>query len=202
MTRKPVAVWGNRVIGMDTVPANQLLANERNWRVHGQDQQTALGSLLHDVGFIQCVVVNKRTSSAWGRDRGVETLVDGHLRVQLALSRGEDTPVPVLYVDLGPEEERRALLTMDPIGALAGRDKDKMAELATDVLTDWPELDDADLAAILKSERKATKGLTHTVHECRCCRDRCRVGCGCYVGKEEVGDAEAKPRLRPRRSKN
>ena len=47
-------------------------------------------------------------------------VVDGHARVALALSRGEAT-VPVLYVDLEPEEEALVLATLDPISAMAGR---------------------------------------------------------------------------------
>ena len=40
----------------------------------------------------------------------------------MAISRGEPT-VPVLYVDLAPEEEALVLATLDPIGAMAGRDE-------------------------------------------------------------------------------
>ena len=45
-------------------------------------------------------------------------VIDGHARVALALTRKEAS-VPVLYVDLSPDEERLVLATFDPIGALA-----------------------------------------------------------------------------------
>lgn len=178
--RTPAAPWGDRIVGHGVLPASQFLANEKNVRIHPGVQQDALGSALHDIGFVQAVVVNKRTSPKWGASRGVETLVDGHLRVSLALSRDEEASVPVVYVDLEPEEERRVLLTMDPIGALAGTDDEKIAELTQDVLTDWPEIEEADLKAILKRERKRTRGLTHDVNACTCCQKGCSPGCGCY----------------------
>lgn len=133
--------WANRVMGIATVPAGQLLANEANWRIHSAEQQTLLRQILAAVGFVQGVIVNRRSSPAWGSQQHVETIVDGHLRVLLALDQGEETPVPVVYVDLEPEEERLVLTTFDPVGALAGRDDEKLAELVASV----PE----DLAAIV-----------------------------------------------------
>ena len=70
-------------------------------------------------------------------------VVDGHARVALALSRGEAT-VPVLYVDLEPDEEALVLATLDPIGAMAGRDEEKLRALLADVT-----VDDAGLLALL-----------------------------------------------------
>ena len=62
--------------------------------------------------------------------------------VALALSRGEAS-VPVLYVDLAPEEEALVLATLDPIGAMAGRDDEKLRTLLAEVT-----VDDAGLAAL------------------------------------------------------
>ena len=146
----PSASWGNRIVATGTVQAGQLLGNEKNWRVHPIGQQTALGDVLTAVGFVQTVVVNKRTDKAWGKDRNVETLVDGHLRVQLALSRGEGTEVPVTYVDLTPAEENLVLVTLDPIAALAGKDAEKLTALLLETEVAWGA--DVDLKAILKME--------------------------------------------------
>ena len=41
--------------------------------------------------------------------------------------------MPVLYVDLDPEEEALVLATLDPIGAMAGRDDEKLQALLADV---------------------------------------------------------------------
>jgi hypothetical protein len=52
--------------------------------------------------------------------------------------------VPVLYVDLSAEEEALVLATLDPIGAMAGRDDEKLRALLADVA-----VDDDGLAALL-----------------------------------------------------
>ena len=59
----------------------------------------------------------------WMRRSGF--VVDGHARVALAISRHELT-VPVLYVDLLPEEEALVIATLDPIGAMATADDAKL----------------------------------------------------------------------------
>jgi DNA modification methylase len=142
----PPAGWRNRIVGAGEETPDQLLANPANWRIHPKAQQDALAGALDAVGWVQQVLVNRRTGF----------VVDGHARVALALSRGKPT-VPVLYVDLEPAEEALVLATLDPIGAMAGRDDEKLKELLADVT-----VDDAGLLALLGdlrgSEPKA--GLT------------------------------------------
>ena len=87
--------------------------------------------------------------------------------------------MPVTYIDVSPEEEKLILATLDPLAALATRDNEKLNTLVNDVETELPGLD-IDLSAILHNERTRTKGLTHTVHECLCCKTACAPGCGCY----------------------
>jgi DNA modification methylase len=52
--------------------------------------------------------------------------------------------VPVLYVDLAPDEEALVMATLDPIGAMAGREEEKLRELLAEVT-----VDDAGLLALL-----------------------------------------------------
>lgn len=120
--------WKNRIVGYGEEDADQLLANDANWRIHPFFQQTALSEILEKIGWVQSVIVNKRTSEEWGADRFVETVVDGHLRVSLAISREEK--VPVVYVDLSPSEESLTLATFDPLSSLAATDFSKLRELA------------------------------------------------------------------------
>jgi hypothetical protein len=140
------ATWRNRITGSGEEAPDHLLANPANWRIHPKAQQDALAGALDAVGWVQQVLVNQRTGF----------VVDGHARVALALSRGEPT-VPVVYVDLGPDEEALVLATLDPIGAMAGRDDEKLRALLSEVA-----VDDAGLLALLGdlqgSEPKA--GLT------------------------------------------
>jgi hypothetical protein len=147
------APWGNRVVRVGTAKAGELQANERNWRIHPRAQQDAMSATLGEIGFIQGVIVNLRSHEAWGKDRGVETVIDGHMRVELALSRGEDQELPVTYVDLTPVEEQRALMTYDPIGALAGTDDEKLTALLNDNVVDWPE-STLDVDALFKRSKK------------------------------------------------
>lgn len=125
--------WQNKIVGHDNIAPDQLLAHPENWRIHPQYQQKALRGVINDIGFIKSVTVNRRT----GR------VVDGHLRVTLALRDGIPT-IPVEYVDLTEEEEAEALLTIDPIAALAGSDKENLETLLQQVNTD-----DADVMNLL-----------------------------------------------------
>lgn len=127
------AGWQNRIIGEGHEAPDQLLANPSNWRIHTHEQEAALATVLDKVGWVQRVIVNRTTGH----------VVDGHLRVAMAISKGEAS-VPVLYVDLSPEEEGLILATLDPIGAMAGTDGDKLKAL----LDDLPNMG-ADVDALL-----------------------------------------------------
>ncbi len=54
--------------------------------------------------------------------------MDGHLRLTLALERGEPA-VPVVYVDLEPDEEALVLATLDPLAELAEADGETLRTL-------------------------------------------------------------------------
>lgn len=119
-TTQPAAPdpWRNRIVGQGDEAPDQLLANPSNWRVHPMAQREALAAVLDQVGWVQRVIVNKTT----------QHVVDGHLRVALALSRDEPT-IPVNYVELDVREESLVLAALDPIAAMATTDKDKLREL-------------------------------------------------------------------------
>tara|TARA_R100001143_G_C3341943_1_gene124745 strand:- start:129 stop:1361 length:1233 start_codon:yes stop_codon:yes gene_type:complete len=110
--------WRNRIVGQGDEAPDQLLANPSNWRIHPTAQREALAAVLDDVGWVQRVIVNRTT----------QHVVDGHLRVALALSRDEPT-IPVNYVELDEREEALVLAALDPIAAMAATDKDKLREL-------------------------------------------------------------------------
>ena len=95
-----------------------MLANPRNWRVHPKDQQRALTGALDEVGWVQQVLVNRTTGK----------LVEGHLRVELAISLGEPS-VLVTDLDLTEDEELLVLATLDPLAAMANAEKDVLAAL-------------------------------------------------------------------------
>ncbi len=120
-----VGRWRNRIVDHGLEDPEQLLANPGNWRIHPKAQQDALAGAIGDVGFIRSVTVNRLTGH----------VVDGHLRVQLALRNGEKQ-IPVEYVELSETEEAEALATLDPLGAMAAADQQKLDELLRDVQSD------------------------------------------------------------------
>lgn len=112
--------WRNRIVGSGEEKAADILANPLNWRVHPKAQRIAMKAAFDNVGWIQQVILNKRTNR----------LIDGHMRVELAKERGES--VPVIYVDLSLEEEKLALASIDPIGDMASTDKVALSKLIKD----------------------------------------------------------------------
>jgi len=133
MAKQKPDVWSNRIIGSGDEAPDQLLANPLNWRIHPKHQKAALAGILADVGFVQEVIVNQRTGH----------LVDGHLRVNLAMEQGQPS-IPVKYVDLSEEEEGLVLAMLDPIGAMAVADREKLDEILALV-----DSDNADVKAML-----------------------------------------------------
>ena len=138
--------WANRIVGSGEEAPDQLLANPGNWRTHPKAQREALREVLDTVGYVAQVIVNQRTGH----------LVDGHLRVEEALSHGQPT-IPVLYVDLSEDEERLVLASLDPLAAMATTDEAKLRELLAEVSVDSEALA-AMLAALAPAEPK--DGLT------------------------------------------
>ena len=116
--------WENRIVGQGSEAPDQLLANPANWRIHPKRQQDALAGILEEVGFVQPVLVNRTTGH----------LVDGHLRVSLALRDGIAS-IPVIYLDLSLAEEALVLATIDPLAGLAGTDSEQLAQLLEEVGT-------------------------------------------------------------------
>lgn len=117
-----MSTWQNKIVGSGEEAPDQLMANPKNWRIHPMAQQEAVENALDEVGWVQQVIVNKTTGH----------LVDGHLRVALAISRNE-AAVPVTYVELTEAEEAKVLATLDPLAGLAATDSDQLAALLEEV---------------------------------------------------------------------
>jgi len=65
---------------------------------------------------------------------GTDVVVDGHMRVTLAL-RDNIATIPVIYLDLDDNEVNTILATFDPISALAATDAAQLDSLLREVST-------------------------------------------------------------------
>ena len=133
------APWANRIVGHGDEAPESLIPNPANWRQHSTTQRGALSEVLAEVGLVQTIIINRRTGH----------LVDGHLRVELAIAQGQPT-IPVVFVELSEEEERIVLSTLDPIGAMATADREKLAELLGGI-------ENPDLAGLLDAVARANR---------------------------------------------
>jgi ParB-like chromosome segregation protein Spo0J len=123
--------WSNRIVGYEPeVEPDQLTAHPLNARRHPGRQRDALRESLGRVGWVDVVKVNTVTGN----------VVDGHARVEEALTKGGT--VPVLYVELEPDEERFVLATLDPISAMAEYDAEVLEQLLEGLTIDTQALVD------------------------------------------------------------
>lgn len=114
-------IWRNRIVGTGEKPAKDFIANPLNWRTHPEFQRRALNGILSEVGWVTGVIENATTGN----------VIDGHARIGEALAQNENTLVPFIRVQLSEEEEKKVLAVLDPIGALAGTDDERLRELSS-----------------------------------------------------------------------
>lgn len=112
------AGWRNRIVGHAKVDPAKLLENPFNWKIHDAMQTEALAGTIRELGYLRSVTVNRKS----GR------IIDGHLRVSLAIREKQKT-IAVEYVELNAAEERAAIASMDPLTLIAGNDQEKIGEL-------------------------------------------------------------------------
>jgi site-specific DNA-methyltransferase (adenine-specific) len=122
---KKEAIWKNRIVEHGTAPANEFLAHELNARRHPGHQRDSLRGSLNEVGWVAPVIVSAKTGK----------LLDGHARIEEALTRDENTEVPFIKVDVSEGEERLILASFDPITNQAYYDKEVLDALLREVST-------------------------------------------------------------------
>jgi hypothetical protein len=126
---------------LEWVKAKTLTENPHNWRLHSSRQLTALEDVIRDpeIGWAGTLLYNATT----------ERLIDGHGRLKVV---DPEELVPVLVGNWSEAAEKKILLTLDPLAAMAGTDTDKLAALlsSVDLGGDLQGLGD-DLAAQLES---------------------------------------------------
>ena len=156
-------VMRDRVKELVRVPASELRANPRNWRIHPEAQASALKGVLDEIGFADAMIARET-------EDGLE-LIDGHLRREVM----GDQEVPVLVLDVTQEEADKLLLTYDPLAAMAHSDMDSLLALASLAEFESPAVFDM-LEALINGERdvmpmlgdELDESIADGVQLCRC----------------------------------
>src|SRR6185295_581531 len=98
----------NRKLKIQWCDPRTLTPNPRNFRRHPETQRKVLRAALEEEGWIDPVLVNKRTGH----------IIDGHARIDEAF--WDSVPlIPVLMLDLDEATEKKVMARHDRIGALA-----------------------------------------------------------------------------------
>lgn len=143
MTTKAPGGWTNHRFADDEIhhiDPTQLLAHPSNARRHEGPQREAIRESVDRLGVIAPLTVNVQT----------DTVLDGHMRIEEAITAGAST-VPVVFIDVTPEEEARILASFDAIGAMATWE----GFILADLLEQAP-IESQALAGILAEEAKVS----------------------------------------------
>lgn len=114
----------DRVKELRRVPAGELRPSPHNWRTHPREQLDALRGVLAEVGYAGAAL-------AYELADGSLELIDGHARAETC----GDATIPVLVLDVTPDEAKKLLATFDPLGAMATADTARLDALLREVQT-------------------------------------------------------------------
>jgi len=115
-----------------------------NFRTHPPMQRGALEGAINELGYYGYPDVYETAG-------GTLRLTDGHLRKDLLIAKyGPDTEIDVNETDFDDEDAKKAILTKDPLAAMAEADTGKLDELLRQVQTG-----DENLAAMLEQLAEA-----------------------------------------------
>ncbi len=110
--------------------ASEIEPHPLNWRTHNEAQGQALRGVLGEVGSVAPVIARRLPDGRW-------QLIDGHYRTELH----GDQEIDVCEVELSDEEAAKVLASLDPIGALAGQDLEKLNQLVEGIAVEDPALE-------------------------------------------------------------
>jgi ParB-like chromosome segregation protein Spo0J len=130
----------DRIVELKRIKGSQLRPNPKNWRTHSKEQQDAIKGILAEVGFAGACLVRQLEDGSY-------MLIDGHARTEVS---GE-AELPCLVLDVTEQEADKILATYDPLGAMAGKDAEKLDELLKSF-----EMDNAAAQAMLDELAKET----------------------------------------------
>lgn len=132
-----------RNLGIRRVKVSDIVPNPANFRVHNDAQRQGLSGVVDQIGWYGYPDVFEHPDHP-----GRVMLIDGELRYEHLLERfGPDAEVEVNVTDHSPDEAELALLTHDPLSAMATHNAEMLSKLLDTVKPDNEQLQ-AMLAAL------------------------------------------------------
>ncbi len=109
MSEQLTMAWDDRRThtGYETAEDLAQWYNRDNWRGHPDVQRLATEESLDILGWVGAVKLNIRGD--------IRTVIDGHLRIEIALLKNPEQLLPVDYYELTKEEEDFALTYLDTL---------------------------------------------------------------------------------------
>jgi hypothetical protein len=118
--------WPTRVVKL-----SEMIPDENNSRIIAPEALKGLKASLSRFGMVELIVWNERTGH----------IIGGHQRHAVMLQNGI-TEAPAVVVDMSPEEEQAARLTLNNV-MIEGEFDEPVMELLSQVEASAPELFDA-----------------------------------------------------------
>jgi hypothetical protein len=132
--------------GIVSIRVQEIEDHPQNYRTHPQRQREALSATIGEIGWYGYPDVYRT-------EDGKYRLIDGHLRKQTLLEKyGETATIEVNVTDMTDDEAKKALLTHDPLSAMAELDAVLLESLLAETEFDSAALrclvDDLELSAV------------------------------------------------------
>ncbi len=162
------------------VPIAKIRGADYNPRKISDAEMASLKRSIQRFGFVDPVVVNRRRVKGWLRADRARVIVGGHQRVRAAQELGHRA-VPVVYVDLPPDDEKLLNLALNKISGEF--DLPKLAEILQDL-----RKAQADLESSGFSQREVSRAIIDAERE---------LAGNLPQDEDEVPDLPKKPRTEP-----
>lgn len=115
--------------GIRLVRVADIEDNPLNFRTHPESQRAAFAGIENELGFYGYPDV-------YETEAGTIRLIDGQLRKEHLLSKyGNEATIEVNMTDFDENEAKKALLTHDPLSAMAEKDRVNLDQLLREVDT-------------------------------------------------------------------
>ncbi len=162
------------------VPIAKLRFADCNPRKISDTEMESLKRSIRRFGFVDPVVVNRRRGKPWNAPERGAVIVGGHQRVRAARELGH-RDVPVVYVELPPDDEKLLNLALNKIGGEF--DLPKLSEILRDL-----RKAEADLEASGFSQREISRAIAEAERE---------LTASLPSDEEDVPALPRKPRTQP-----